>query len=150
MVYANIHNMQVDMQVDQHLVEGEDDISINAHMLAMQQEMLKSTVDYHLIDDRMQRTLYSRRTMISQGAAIDTILESYPALFSPYQVLLTSIWAHVSLLLMLFHVNLHHLVLPWFFLLHLFKKVLLELVDHFLMGWISFLPSNCHCRITKH
>ena len=60
--------------------EVEDDVSIQAHISAMQKELKKSCPDDSLIEDRMKRTLLQRRADVAAIMRIDLLLEKYPAL----------------------------------------------------------------------
>jgi len=67
--------------------DGEDGSSVDAHKKTMKEQLSKVTPDVTVINDRMARTYRSRRLMITGGALIPDILEDYPALCSPSQVL---------------------------------------------------------------
>ena len=62
-------------------VDMEDEVSIEAHVRLMNNEMKKKRKDLFLIDDRMRRTYRHRRLEVQEGRlTIVELLEKYPAL----------------------------------------------------------------------
>jgi hypothetical protein len=64
---------------------GEDASSIASHIKLMQEEMAKNVPNMGMIDDRMMRTLFDRRSDVNKLPLVD-VLVKYPALRCDLQV----------------------------------------------------------------
>ncbi|CAG0887759.1 unnamed protein product [Darwinula stevensoni] len=68
------------------IAEGEDEVSIAAHVSAMKEEFKKASPDLILVSDRMDRTLATRMKFI-QSNSVKACLEEFPFLRSHEEVL---------------------------------------------------------------
>jgi hypothetical protein len=70
---------------------GEDDRSIQMHIATMKQQLARSNCDIAIVSDRMARTYFSRRELISSGSKLSEVLDFYPALKDQAQVCIQDI-----------------------------------------------------------
>lgn len=73
--------------------DGEDERSIESHIVAMQKQWGRPNCDIISLSERMARTFTARREMVIAGEKLPDILTKYPALKDFSQVLNTIVCA---------------------------------------------------------
>ena len=71
--------------------DGEDDHSLQLHQATMKRQMERgNNFDRGIVQDRMLRTFAHRRQMVTSGAKLGDVLDTYPALQDQEQVRITT------------------------------------------------------------